>query len=154
MRGTNSDPNNNSLILRATVAGRTVLLAGDAETEEQSDVVERLGAAALRADVLKVAHHGSALQSPELLDAVDPAIALVSVGAGNDYGHPNASVLARLARDGARVMRTDQLGDVAVVLAGGSLARPDESAHPARQADLPGGPVHPGSARPGPGSIV
>jgi competence protein ComEC len=122
MRGTNSDPNNNSLILRATVAGRTVLLAGDAETEEQSDVVERLGAAALRADVLKVAHHGSALQSPELLDAVDPAIALVSVGAGNDYGHPNASVLARLARDGARVMRTDQLGDVAVVLAGGSLA--------------------------------
>ncbi|WP_370644526.1 ComEC/Rec2 family competence protein [Actinoplanes sp. L3-i22] len=122
MHGTNSDPNNNSLVLRATVAGRTVLLAGDAETEEQNDLVERLGAAALRADVLKVAHHGSALQSPGFLDAVDPAIALVSVGADNDYGHPNASLLARLSRDGARVMRTDVSGDLAVVVSGDRLA--------------------------------
>ncbi|MFI1988409.1 ComEC/Rec2 family competence protein [Actinoplanes sp. NPDC020271] len=122
MHGTNSDPNNNSLVLRATVAGRTVLLPGDAETEEQNDLIGRLGAAALRADVLKVAHHGSALQSPELLDAVDPAVALVSVGVDNDYGHPNASVLARLARGGARVMRTDQSGDVAVTATTSGLA--------------------------------
>ncbi|WP_436522719.1 ComEC/Rec2 family competence protein [Actinoplanes sp. HUAS TT8] len=122
LHGTNSDPNNNSLVLRATVAGRTVLLPGDAETEEQNDLVGRLGAAGLRADVLKVAHHGSALQSPELLDAVDPAVALVSVGVDNDYGHPNASLLARLARDGARVIRTDESGDVAVTAAGGGLA--------------------------------
>nr|WP_239082643.1 ComEC/Rec2 family competence protein [Actinoplanes teichomyceticus] len=122
LRGTNSDPNNNSLVLRATIDGRTVLLPGDAETEEQSDLVERLGAAALRADVLKVAHHGSALQSPALLDAVDPAVALVSVGAGNDYGHPNPALMARLARDGARVMRTDVSGDLAVLRHGGGLA--------------------------------
>jgi competence protein ComEC len=118
LHGTNSDPNNNSLVLRARVDGRTVLLPGDAETEEQQDLLTRLGPAAVRADVLKVAHHGSAYQEPQFLDAVDPAVALVSVGRDNDYGHPNASVLARLTRDGARVLRTDQDGDLAAVATG------------------------------------
>ncbi|GAA0475114.1 competence protein ComEC [Paractinoplanes deccanensis] len=115
MRGTNSDPNNNSLVLRARVHGRTVLLPGDAETEEQEDLLHRLGPEAVRADVLKVAHHGSSYQSPAFVDEVDPAVALVSVGRDNDYGHPNAALLARLARGGARVLRTDELGDVAAV---------------------------------------
>jgi competence protein ComEC len=122
MHGTNSDPNNNSLILRAVIEGRTVLLLGDAETEQQEDLVERVGVAGLRADVMKVAHHGSALQSVDLLDVVDPAVALVSVGRDNDYGHPNGSVLGRLARGGARIMRTDEMGDVAAVAAPGGLA--------------------------------
>ncbi|WP_328466410.1 ComEC/Rec2 family competence protein [Actinoplanes sp. NBC_00393] len=122
MRGTNSDPNNNSLILRATISGRSVLLPGDAETEEQDDLVRNLGVDGLRADVLKVAHHGSALQAPDMLDAVDPAVALVSVGLDNDYGHPNPAVLGRLARGGARILRTDESGDVAAVIAGEGLA--------------------------------
>jgi competence protein ComEC len=115
LHGTNSDPNNNSLVLRVRVAGRTLLLPGDAETEEQQELLNHLGPAAVRADVLKVAHHGSAYQLPEFLDAVDPAVALVSVGVGNDYGHPNASLLARLSRGGARVLRTDQGGDLAAI---------------------------------------
>jgi competence protein ComEC len=118
LHGTNSDPNNNSLVLRARVDGRTVLLPGDAETEEQQDLLSHLGPAAVRADVLKVAHHGSAYQEPRFLDAVDPAVALVSVGLGNDYGHPNPALLARLTRDGARVLRTDQGGDLAAVVTG------------------------------------
>ncbi|WP_433828858.1 ComEC/Rec2 family competence protein [Actinoplanes sp. CA-015351] len=122
LRGTNSDPNNNSLILRAVVSGRSVLLLGDAETEQQDDLVSRFGPAGLRADVLKVAHHGSALQSVELLDAVDPAVALVSAGRDNDYGHPNGPLLSLLVRDGARVLRTDEMGDVAAVAAPGGLA--------------------------------
>ncbi|MFI5491681.1 ComEC/Rec2 family competence protein [Actinoplanes sp. NPDC051859] len=120
--GTNSDPNNNSLVLSAQVAGRTVLLPGDAETEEQEDLLGRFGAGALRADVLKVAHHGSAYQSSEFVDAVDPAVALVSVGRGNDYGHPNGALLSRLARGGARVLRTDEGGDLAVVVTDDGLA--------------------------------
>lgn len=60
-------------------------------------------------------HHGSAYQLPEFLDAVGPAVALVCVGVDNDYGHPNAAVLARLARGGARILRTDQQGDLAAV---------------------------------------
>ena len=122
MHGTSSDPNNNSLVLRARVSGRTVLLPGDAETEEQQAMLSRPGPAAVRADILKVAHHGSAYQEPRFVDAVDPAVALVSVGLGNDYGHPNGALLDRLARGGARVVRTDQGGDLAAVATGGGLA--------------------------------
>jgi len=122
MHGTNSDPNNNSLVLRARLDGRTLLLPGDAETEEQQELLNHLGPPAVRADVLKVAHHGSAYQLPEFLDAVNPAVALVSVGADNDYRHPNAALLARLSRGGARVLRTDQGGDLAAVSTGSGLA--------------------------------
>jgi competence protein ComEC len=122
MHGTSSDPNNNSLVLRARVGGRTILLPGDAETEEQQAMLARPGAAAMRADILKVAHHGSAYQEVRFLDAVDPAVALVSVGRGNDYGHPNGPLLDRLARGGARVVRTDVGGDLAAVAVGDGLA--------------------------------
>nr|BFE65452.1 ComEC/Rec2 family competence protein [Dactylosporangium thailandense] len=117
--GTRSDPNNNSLVLAVSAGGFRILLTGDAETEEQLSLL----GLDLHADVLKVAHHGSAYQAPEFLAAVRPRVALVSVGVGNDYGHPNPSLMAMLARDGIRVMRTDQLGDVAVVRDGsGHLA--------------------------------
>jgi competence protein ComEC len=122
LHGTNSDPNNNSLVLYARVHEHSILLPGDAETEEQQELLTAAGAAALRAEILKVAHHGSAYQDPGFLDAVDPAVALVSVGVGNDYGHPNAALLARLARSGTRVLRTDRSGDLAVVAAGSRLA--------------------------------
>ncbi|MFC0506868.1 ComEC/Rec2 family competence protein [Micromonospora costi] len=115
LRGTRSDPNNNSLVLRATVAGVRVLLPGDAETEEQRALLDRSPPGALRAEVLKVAHHGSAYQDPAFLDAVRPAVALVPVGAGNTYGHPDPGLLADLGRDGVRVLRTDTDGDVAAV---------------------------------------
>jgi competence protein ComEC len=122
LSGTNSDPNNNSLVLTATLHNRTLLLTGDAETEEQDDLLAHLGPAAVHADVLKVAHHGSAYQSPAFLEAVDPALALVSVGLDNDYGHPNAALLAALTRSGARVLRTDQNGDLAATLTPTGLA--------------------------------
>ncbi len=115
MRGTRSDANNNSLVVRAEVRGVRILLAGDAESEEQQALLERLSPTGLRAEVLKVAHHGSAYQEARFFDAVAPAVALVSVGAGNGYGHPNPAVLARLSRGGARVLRTDTDGDLAVV---------------------------------------
>ncbi|BCB84436.1 hypothetical protein Psuf_017490 [Phytohabitans suffuscus] len=100
-----------------------MLLAGDAESEEQRALLDEVGAAGVRADVLKVAHHGSPYQDPEFLDAVDPALALVSVGVDNGYGHPSAVVLGRLARGGARVLRTDVDGDLAAVRTGaGQLA--------------------------------
>ncbi|RZU52586.1 competence protein ComEC [Krasilnikovia cinnamomea] len=122
LRGTNSDPNNNSLVLRAELHGRTVLLPGDAETEEQDALLAGADPGALRADVLKVAHHGSAYQEPRFLDAVGPGVALVSVGLDNDYGHPNAALLARLSRAGARVVRTDLEGDIAAVATPAGLA--------------------------------
>nr|MDT0662369.1 ComEC/Rec2 family competence protein [Micromonospora sp. DSM 115978] len=134
LRGTRSDPNNNSVVLTVDVRGVRILLAGDAESELQEELLA--GAVAdLRADVLKVAHHGSAYQSPSFLDAVAPAVALVPVGVDNDYGHPSPAVLARLSRNGARVLRTDLDGDIAVV------ARPDTGL-----AVVPRGPRTPGDA--------
>jgi competence protein ComEC len=120
--GTRSDANNNSLVVHVSVRGVTVLLAGDAEGEEQAAILAAAGAAALRAEVLKLAHHGSAYQDPDFLDAVAPRVALVSVGADNPYGHPNPSVLGMLGRAGVRVLRTDADGDVAAMTTDGGLA--------------------------------
>ncbi|MEO3744915.1 ComEC/Rec2 family competence protein [Plantactinospora sp. B5E13] len=123
IRGTRSDPNNNSVVLRAEVAGVQVLLTGDAETEEQRALLDRAPVGSLRADVLKVPHHGSAYQEWSFLEAVDPAVALVPVGTDNGYGHPNPGLLDRLTRSGVRVLRTDRDGDLAVVRTdGGRLA--------------------------------
>ncbi len=118
--GTRSDPNNNSLVVRAEVAGVSILLSGDVEHEAERAL---LGSGeALAVDVLKVPHHGSAQCERLFLDATRPRVALVGVGAGNGYGHPNAGVLTHLRRNGARVLRTDQEGDIAVVRGPGGLA--------------------------------
>jgi competence protein ComEC len=119
-----SVPNNSSIVLRVDVAGLRLLLAGDVEP-----AAARLVDHALRAlpegpavDVLKVAHHGSALQDPGLVQDAAPRLALISVGADNDYGHPAPSTLRLLRATGAQVARTDRQGDLAVVSTGGRLS--------------------------------
>jgi competence protein ComEC len=90
------------------------LLVGDAEAPEEEWLL-RHGDTMLHADVLKVGHHGSRTSSThDFLAAVRPRIALVSVGAGNGYGHPSAEVMGALASLGAEVLRTDRLGTVVV----------------------------------------
>lgn len=105
--------NNTSIVLRAfTPAGR-VLLTGDVELLAQGDL---LGSGTdLRAEVLKVPHHGSRFSNPQFLAAVAPRLALISVGAGNSYGHPSKSTVDSLVADGALVTRTDTDGDTAVI---------------------------------------
>jgi competence protein ComEC len=93
--------------------GVRLLLCGDVEPPAQRGLLATW--AANPVDVLKVAHHGSAYQSPELLAAVRPRVALISVGAQNDYGHPAGRTLRALHRLGAIVRRTDRDGTVAVV---------------------------------------
>ncbi|MFC1400064.1 hypothetical protein [Streptacidiphilus sp. N1-5] len=73
-------------------------------------------------DVLKVAHHGSAKQDPDLIRALAPRLALISCGAGNTYGHPAPVTLALLRSLGATVLRTDLQGDLAVLDDGGRLS--------------------------------
>jgi competence protein ComEC len=120
-RGTNSDPNNSSLVLRLTAAGgQTVLLTGDVEKEAQQALLD-LGVP-LAADVLKVPHHGSSHQLPEFLSAVRPRITVTSVGAVNPFGHPSATTLGRLVASGARSYRTDRDGDVALIDVAGRLS--------------------------------
>jgi competence protein ComEC len=68
-----------------------------------------------------VPHHGSADQDPDFLRAVDPRLAVVSVGADNDYGHPAPETVDVLDDGGAAIVRTDESGDVAIVVRGGEL---------------------------------
>ena len=106
------DPNAGSVVVRAEYGAVRMLLMGDAEKGEEERLVEAYGAA-LRADVLKVGHHGSNTSStPPFLALVRPRIALISVGAGNMYGHPSASVLRALTLVGAAVLRTDLEGSI------------------------------------------
>ncbi len=118
-RGTRSDPNNSSLIIRATVGGRTILLSGDAEVEAQQSVLD--SGTDVRADVLKVPHHGSAYSDPAFLAAVHAQVGIISVGANNDYGLPSPLLISELARLGLPTRRTDRDGDVAVTNSGGQL---------------------------------
>jgi competence protein ComEC len=120
MRGID-DPNEASVVLRVRYGAVRFLLVGDAEREEERWLLER-DSLALRAEVLKVGHHGSSTSSTErFLRAVQPVVALVSVGAGNAYRHPSADVIASLAGQGATVLRTDRHGAVVVRTDGVSL---------------------------------
>jgi competence protein ComEC len=115
------DPNEASVVLRATYGSVRFLLVGDAEREEERWLLAR-DSLALRAEVLKVGHHGSTTSTTEaFLRAVRPVVALVSVGAGNTYGHPSPHVLASLAGSGATVLRTDRQGTVVVRTNGSTL---------------------------------
>jgi competence protein ComEC len=111
--GTRSDPNNSSLVLRAEVQGVRILLPGDAEIDAQRALLDT--GSDLRADVLKVPHHGSAYSDPAFLAAAHASVAVVSVGLHNDYGHPSPILLTEMARLGVPLFRTDRDGDVAIV---------------------------------------
>ncbi len=106
------DPNAASTVVRARFGDVRILLTGDAEAEEERWLLDA-NPQALRAQVLKVGHHGSRTSSTDdFIAAVGPRLALVSVGSANTYGHPSPEVMRRLASAGATVLRTDQLGTV------------------------------------------
>jgi competence protein ComEC len=106
------DPNEASAVVRIRVGAVRFLLTGDAERGEEAWLVAR-ARDNLAADVLKVAHHGSSTSTTaEFLAAVRPRVAVVSVGGGNLYGHPDAQTLRSLAAVGAQVLRTDRLGSI------------------------------------------
>ncbi|WP_244929177.1 ComEC/Rec2 family competence protein [Nocardioides sp. W7] len=114
--GDGSAANDASVVLLVEVRGLRVLLTGDLEPPGQAALAR--STPGLRVDVLKVPHHGSRHQDLAFLDALGADVALVSVGADNDYGHPAASVLEPLERGGTEVLRTDQGGDVVVGVEG------------------------------------
>ena len=113
-RNTRSDANANSIVLRLSYGKTAFFFAGDAEQETEERLL-KWPLRDLRADVLKVAHHGSRYSSSEaFLAAVHPSIAVVSVGVGNEYGHPTREALQRLEDVGAQLFRTDVNGEIRV----------------------------------------
>jgi competence protein ComEC len=101
--------NDESIVLMVEGPARSMLLAGDIETHAQDDLD------GLEADVLKVPHHGGGTSEAGWLQAVGADLAVISVGP-NDFGHPVAWVVEALEETGAEVIRTDEVGDVAVSL--------------------------------------
>jgi len=114
-----SPANNASVVLLVEVAGIRLLLTGDVEPGAQEQLARALPD--LHVDVLKIPHHGSRNQDLDFLLGLRPRLALVSVGADNDYGHPAPETLTPFAALGARVLRTDRDGDLAVVVRDGRL---------------------------------
>lgn len=111
--GTDSDPNNDSLVIMADIGGTRILLTGDIEIEAQQALLN--AGADLDADVLKAPHHGSSKLLERFVDQVSPEVAVIGVGADNDYGHPSPRALSLLEREGVRtILRTDTQGDLAV----------------------------------------
>lgn len=113
-------PNDASITLLVHTAGLRLLLLGDLEPPAQRELLRTPRAADLaRVDVLKVAHHGSAYQDPDLIRLAAPRVALISCGTDNPYGHPAPSTLAALRSGGATVLRTDRDGALALTGTGG-----------------------------------
>lgn len=117
-----ADPNSASTVALVQYGRVRFLLVGDAERAEEEWLLSN-AAADLQADVLKVGHHGSPTSTTApFLAAVRPALALVSVGARNSYGHPDADVMTAIERAGAQVLRSDQLGTVVIRTDGNTVA--------------------------------
>jgi competence protein ComEC len=114
-------PNDNSFVMRIAYGARAMLFVGDAEREEEEDLLAR-ARDRLRADVLKVGHHGSRTSSSAaFLAAVAPSEAVVSVGSRNRFGHPHPVTLDALSASGARVWRTDHDGAIVAATDGAAL---------------------------------
>ncbi|HYG60298.1 MAG TPA: DNA internalization-related competence protein ComEC/Rec2, partial [Symbiobacteriaceae bacterium] len=111
--GTRSDDNANCLAFRLRYGQVAMLFTCDLEAVNEAQLVA--DGAPIRADILKVAHHGSGHSSTSpFLEAVRPRWAVISAGNGNRYGHPHAEALQRLTAVGARIYRTDRNGSVTV----------------------------------------
>ena len=113
----NGRANETSLLLRVSIGRALVYLnTGDATAAAEQALLAAWGPDSLRADLLKVGHHGSRSSSAtDFLSAVRPSTAIISAGRGNAYGHPHQSVLDRLAQVGIpRVWRTDRDGTLCI----------------------------------------
>ena len=113
-----AETNDTSLVLRVELGDTAFLFTGDMETTAEGDLLDYWESEPelLRADVLKVGHHGSDTSTGyRLLYQVEPEYAVISVGAGNSYGHPQEAPLSRLEQAGVMVLRTDELGSIQAV---------------------------------------
>jgi competence protein ComEC len=112
--------NNDSVVLRLVYGSIAVLLTGDIEQAAENALIE--SGVNLRADVLKVPHHGSRTSSTEgFIDAVQPRYAVISVGERSRFGHPHPSVVNRYVESGVEVFQTGRDGTITVETDGRSL---------------------------------
>jgi competence protein ComEC len=114
LKNTRSDANSNSIVTRLTYGQTAFFFTGDSEPDTEEALLRHR--TDFTSTVLKVAHHGGKHSSTQaFLAAVRPKAAVISCGAGNEYGHPTPEALERLTAVGARVFRTDQSGEIKAV---------------------------------------
>lgn len=115
--------NNWSVGIRVDYGNNSFVLCGDAEKEAEKDMIA--SGLSLKADVLKVSHHGSSTSSSQaFIDLVGPEYAVISCGKNNDYGHPHKETLELLKKKNIKVLRTDQLGTIVAVSDGTNVTFP------------------------------
>lgn len=110
--------NNNSLVCKFVYKNFSMLLTGDIESIAEEKLLGKYkNTNRLNANILKIAHHGSKTSSiQEFLNKVNPKIALIGVGRKNKFGHPNQEVLERLKEKGIQIYRTDQNGEIQIIV--------------------------------------
>lgn len=116
-----SDLNDYSIVLRVEFGSKSFLFTGDADTKSENEQLEK--GLSLKADVLKVGHHGSRTSSAQrYLDAIAPSYAVISLGTGNTYGHPHSEAMTRLLGTGAVIYRTDLNGTIIFTTDGSKIS--------------------------------
>ena len=105
-----NDPNNSSIAIVLRAPDFSLFAGGDIEPLTQAQIAPLVG----EVDIYKVCHHGSRFQDESFTRALSPTISIISVGAGNSYGHPAPETIQSLTRLGSRVLRTDLDGAIAI----------------------------------------
>jgi competence protein ComEC len=117
-----SNDNNYSAVVKITYGNTKFLFTGDAEKLSEKEIISTKSD--LTCDVLKVGHHGSSSStSKEFLEKVNPKIAVISCGKGNDYGHPHKETLASLKNINAKIYRTDLDGSIILISDGKKVVK-------------------------------
>lgn len=117
--GNDYDLNNISIMLKVSYGNTSIMLTGDAETYAERIALDNCGENEFKATVLKIGHHGSSTSTGKaFFEAVDPEIAVIQLGADNDYGHPHREIRELLKEWGGPVYRTDFNGTIHVTLDG------------------------------------
>lgn len=115
--------NNNSIVFKFICKNLIALFTGDIEEIAEKRLCEMYkNTDKLKANILKVAHHGSKTSSTEsFLELVEPEIVLIGVGENNNYGHPNEDVIARLQEYTPYIFRTDDSGEIVIRYSNGKM---------------------------------
>lgn len=110
------DLNNYSAVIRLQYGNNVFLFTGDAEELAEGEILSAYSKSALKADVLKVGHHGSSTaSSADFINTVLPKYAVIELGEGNSYNHPHKEAINNLNAVGAEILRTDQNGTITIV---------------------------------------
>lgn len=108
--------NNNAIVCMVKYKNRRILFTGDIEKVAENEMVKEY-TNGLKADILKVGHHGSKTSTTkEFLDLINPSVALIGVGQNNKFGHPNEDVIKRLEEKNIQIYRTDEMGEISVII--------------------------------------